>query len=804
MTRAAPGVAVSLAIARLHDLLHWYKDVIVYPNLTDQISDSISNLQWILNTRMNAELSDDCRQSLRILADKAKEMEECLVEWFGDQTPKLQKGCVAKVFASVRLFSVTNRARHWEGMAKDFMTRVLVDRLTDGESNLRVISVVGKQHCGKTAVVRSVFNMPKIKQHFDRRLASCHVPRGGVLLEAEPPGGHTEADSGPRSAKDLEHKDEEQLCEMLHKSLMEQRYLIVLDNWGDAELFSELLIPFVDSKNGSRVIVTTHAEMHNYADPWTPDLHFLPDLTNKECEDLLHVSITGGGNSIDDDSQLKMTIKEEILSKCNGSPPAISLLGGLLSTVKVSNQASLIKQLKDRPTLEDIMRLSFDELPSIMKLCVLYMALYPEESEVPTRRLFRQWATEWLLAEAANGLERSLSAEDCFRQLERRNLICVVRQKPDGSAQSCRMPAFLHEFFRQKAKEFGLLRIKEETRVTGPNPKQSAQHQQVRGQTPAEGHYSCQVHCLRSFALFNTSKLETQGRDIVVLDASQNLLKPKLLDRRLYLLRVIDLEGVYKPVLPENFGNILSNLRYLGLRWTILDSIPESVGNLLLLETLDLKHTNITKKLGSLPPSLMELNLGFSLDLETPPPPPLNVKGFFYNLLHSRSPDILDDDHAFTIEGSSSNPFSRVVWTPQLEPSFPHPCPDSNPAATLPREFDLCAPLLPPTPPPPSMETSPESSDGIAAHGQLEFKSLFHYGPVDQRPYHDPVTEDRQVVPLLDLNDLGSLNERLGEEAGVSSDHQWGRERDDGRHDRRKRGGNGFAAAAVEAEDGEK
>ncbi|KAL3723109.1 hypothetical protein ACJRO7_035310 [Eucalyptus globulus] len=67
------------------------------------------------------------------------------------------------------------------------------------------------------------------------------------------------------------------------------------------------------------------------------------------------------------------------------------------------------------------------------------------------------------------------------------------------------------------------------------------------------------------------------------------------------------------------------------------------------------------------------------------------------------------------------------------------------------------------------METSLESNDGIVAHGQLEFKSLFHYGLVDQRPYHDSVTEDRQV------------------EGGVSSDHQWGPERDDHRDDRRKR-----------------
>ncbi|KAI6700709.1 hypothetical protein NL676_015033 [Syzygium grande] len=45
-------------------------------------------------------------------------------------------------------------------------------------------------------------------------------------------------------------------------------------------------------------------------------------------------------------------------------------------------------------------------------------------------------------------------------------------------------------------------------------------------------------------------------------------------------------------------------------------------------------------------------------------------------------------------------------------------------------------------------------------------------------------------MPLLHLNDLGSLNERLGEEfswGGVSSDRQWGHERDSGGDDRSKR-----------------
>ncbi|KAF8037571.1 hypothetical protein BT93_B0452 [Corymbia citriodora subsp. variegata] len=185
----------------------------------------------------------------------------------------------------------------------------------------------------------------------------------------------------------------------------------------------------------------------------------------------------------------------------------------------------------------------------------------------------------------------------------------------------------------------------------------------------------------------------------------------------------------------------------------------------------------------------MELNLGFSFDLKTPPPPPQNMNGFYYNLLNSRNPEILDDDHGFTIEGSSSNPFSRVVETPQLDPPFHHPSPESHPATTFPRGFDLCAPLLPQTlpPPPPFIETSLESRNGIAAPGQTEFKSLFDCGPVDHRPYQDLVTVDPQIRPLLDLNDPRSLNMRLGDEislGGVSSDLQRDHERDDRGDDR--------------------
>ncbi|XP_056176558.1 probable disease resistance RPP8-like protein 4 [Syzygium oleosum] len=667
---AASEVAVSLAIVRLHDLLSKSKDIITYQKLTDQISDSISNLHRILNTREHAELNDDRNQEtpegeerLLHLARGAEQIAEVfLVKLFRHQMSKSQKGRFTMVFDLVRFFTEMNRARARKKMAKNFMREVrllsskfapsrppanegmpenerasspssnkrnrentrqrlesdIVGRdehvrellawlINDGDSNLRVISVVGERACGKTALVRSVFSKLKVKHHFDCRAwvrftdlwAETDRMKNLLvdILKQTPLRDR---------AKDLERKQEEQLLPLLHILLMDLRYLIVVDNLHEASLINKLLVPFADSSKGSRVIVTTtNEEMQKFADPWTPDLRLFPHLTSTECKKLL-VSITGGGNSIDD-SESKMTIlKEKILSKCNGPPPAISLLGGLLSAAEVSNCEALIDRLGDRPTLDDIVSLSFDELPYMMKPRVLYMALFPEESEVPTRRLFRQWAAEGLLAEAAaDGSVRMRSAEDCFRELESRNFIHVVRRKLDGSARSCRVPAFLHEFFCRKAKESGLLQIqyspdsvsremrrgggpvsKKKNKGPGADAEQSAQNQQKQAQNTATGHYGHQVQCLQSFASFNTRKLGTQAREI------EDLLN---LDGRPDLLRVLDLEGVYKPVLPKNFGNALGNVRYLGLRWTVLDSIPESVGNLLLLETLDLKHTNITK-----------------------------------------------------------------------------------------------------------------------------------------------------------------------------------------------------------------
>ena len=57
-------------------------------------------------------------------------------------------------------------------------------------------------------------------------------------------------------------------------------------------------------------------------------------------------------------------------------------------------------------------------------------------------------------------------------------------------------------------------------------------------------------------------------------------------------LLVLDLERLFRPQLPNNIERLL-DLRYLGLRWTYLETIPSSIGKLRSLQILDVKNTYV-------------------------------------------------------------------------------------------------------------------------------------------------------------------------------------------------------------------
>ncbi|KAL3726179.1 hypothetical protein ACJRO7_031123 [Eucalyptus globulus] len=462
-----------------------------------------------------------------------------------------------------------------EAEVQKLLARLTLQYGDQGALRLRIVCVVAEESIGKTALVRSVYNRPELDHSFQCRVW-VHLPDKvnlkdllvKILKQTPVP-----------EPKDLEHKRDKYVKEMLHKSLMELRYLIVFDNLREAKVMDDLMTLLADSRNGSRVIVTTRdPKIPSIIDPWASRLE-LRQLDAEQSELLLKEC-----GSISEDPGLKASI----LSKCSGSPPRILLLGRLM--MASGDSSPVTDRLADNPALHDIMSLSYDKLPYLLKPCLLYLCIFPKDPDISTRRLFRLWQAEGLVPVL------EFTAMECFEELVGRNFVHVVRRrKRSEEPKSCRVPSFLHDFLCEMATRLGLLQIHSDTKGTNHGEESKLVNgclwivKQKSAETGKNWHGNIQRQHLRSYVTFKTQKEGTRSREV------EELLRPLISKGTCGLLRVLDLEGTYRPLLPDELGNVLLNLRYLGLRWMVLDSIPESVGNMSRLETLDLKHSNVRK-----------------------------------------------------------------------------------------------------------------------------------------------------------------------------------------------------------------
>ncbi|KAI8535927.1 hypothetical protein RHMOL_Rhmol10G0213700 [Rhododendron molle] len=403
--------------------------------------------------------------------------------------------------------------------------------------------------------------------------------------------------------------DKDQLSDMLFQFFMEVKFLIVLDNVASVDVWHKLVHPFADMANGSRVILTTRkADVALQADPWSNPV-CLKRLNEEDSWVLFLYKVKVGTPEENDpekgpqeDDLSDHNLKERILRICCGLPPAIVLLGGVLSTMGVSEWSSVIDHFP-HPSGEDdhsvplssILALSYRKLPFVLRPCFLYLALFPKMYEIPIRRLLHLWLAEGFVQTSTEETSVVPEPEDLaqvfLNELVCRNMIEIATRKLDGSPKTFRLPCFLHDDFLSKAEDIRFLHVhnckSDCTYADSPNNNlfihRLADQYDGGVKSTSESHTSN----LCSYLMFEIQKRNTSNKEV------EALLKRIMYGRNVALLKVIDLESIYRPVLLGKLGE-LKNLTYIGLRWTGLYSCPASIGDLPCLETLDLKYTNIT------------------------------------------------------------------------------------------------------------------------------------------------------------------------------------------------------------------
>nr|XP_043631475.1 putative disease resistance protein At1g59780 isoform X2 [Erigeron canadensis] len=526
-------------------------------------------------------------------------------------------------------FSYREKEMDIFGLKEDIKT--LVNHLINDSEH--VFSIVGQRGIGKTTLARAIYKHRDIKKHFEFRAWVSMLPDYSTkdvllsLLKA--------MDS--ITVKTTNMDDEKEMKLKLGIYLTNKRYLVVLDGANTCYIREDLKEIFTDVKNGSKLVLTSSQTM----DTIQPSIP-LPGMCPLNEADTLEMLKEKVGEEKSPD--LLPENSKLILQICKGLPLNIVLLARLLSMRDPSNWPQLFSRMKNSVS---IFSLCYDDLSDDLKVCLLYLVLFPKEFDIPVRRLLRLWLAEGFVKENLTQEFQEDTAQMYFEELVNRNMIQISKLRSDNSPRGCRVLGPLHDFLRPKARqtnlfytysnlldseEVGSLNIRRLVEYESPKMEQGTDRTKIPGKE--NGAYPSSSY----LSSFTSGENKTKNQSEIEMS---NLFSPKktqpkssgfnpsnlrsyisfnhrktdykqakqigsflcnIINDGFGLLRVLDLEGVYKPILPENLGN-LCNIRYLGLRFTYLDSLPESVGELTHLETLDLKHTCIDE----LPDSILRL-----------------------------------------------------------------------------------------------------------------------------------------------------------------------------------------------------
>ncbi|XP_049347753.1 putative late blight resistance protein homolog R1A-3 [Solanum verrucosum] len=332
----------------------------------------------------------------------------------------------------------------------------IIQHLIQGRNELDVIPIVGMGGQGKTTCARKLYNSDIIVSHFDVR-AWCIITQTYNWRELL-----QEIFSQVTGSKDEGDKDDI-LADMLRKSLMGKRYLIVLDDMWDGMAWDDLRLSFPDVGNRSRIVVTTRLVEVGVHVIHHTDLYFFPFLTPEEACRLLQKKVFQKEVCPSELEDVSLAVAK----RCKGLTLVVVLVAGIIKKRKMEEswwneiENTLFSYLsKSEEYSLETMLLSYYNLPDHLRPCLLYMGMFLEDERIPVSQLISLWIAEGFVQNIQSGSLED-AAEGYLMDLISSNVVMVSRRRYNGKVKYCQVhDVVLHFCLEMSSEEKFMLALK--------------------------------------------------------------------------------------------------------------------------------------------------------------------------------------------------------------------------------------------------------------------------------------------------------------------------------------------------------
>ncbi|KAL5755903.1 hypothetical protein ACOSQ2_020649 [Xanthoceras sorbifolium] len=472
-----------------------------------------------------------------------------------------------------------------EVFGRDEEKNALVGKLLcescEERNNPQIISIVGMGGIGKTTLAQLAYNSNEVIQHFEKRIWVCVSEPFDMLRIArailENLEGHTPNLSTLQS-----------LLEKISESLKTKKFIIVLDDvWTEDykhwEPFHHCL---KKGLNGSKILVTTRKQ--TTADMMRSiDTIPIEKISEEKCWSLFwRLAFYGRPH----ECKTLEDIGRKIVSKCKGLPLAAKTMGSLLRFKNDKKEwenilcSEMWKLEEFEKGVVPPLLLSYYDLPSEVKRCFTYCAMFPKAFNFEKDKLIKLWMAQGYLGLEHNE-EMETIGEKYFNKLAMLSFFQEFEKDDDGSIMRCKMHDIVHDVAQFLSKNECYMIEDKDLKEEKMNALCEKAHQLMLVVTQGD---------TIPTSICNFKKLRSLLFQIdcgVVGEFIGSVLLPRLFDELGYLKTLGISSFPYRTTfkhIPKRIGKLI-HLRYLDLSGNYeLIKLPETLCELYNLQTLNL------------------------------------------------------------------------------------------------------------------------------------------------------------------------------------------------------------------------